>query len=575
MSQVALTRAGKPAEQPVPPPADQKPQSRAQTVLTNIFLARLIASFSDNRCGDVNRTLHAASGHVMVQRFPQFILAQRESEDALALACGQMPNVDTGELLKWADKISDECRQTIVTGDVIGPKPNDDHDKAVALQARTRELCHRFTIKYFNPLRQRLNRDKPETRLELLRACACLFDIKNQVHFIPHAQTKAADKNERLEKTIARLTTYMAEEGLAERIRIVFRSTLSAETMASKFKGLSNNQRRAVRCDNGLIQQFHECAERHQRSYSYEQFVAYEMLALEGEEASGRNMENFKRGAWNAVRNFGDFSYDGFLDHAENQQVLDQVQTLLLHHVNLNDYQVMEHLCKFRNLTTLDIRCNNLNYAMKDLPDELATFPYLRCLILEGHAFSKIPDVLARMPNLLILDLWNNRAQVEELPEDFTRHYLGGWASLALDQLRDLAIAMRFITNGQPGPGGVILDKLSNYHTLCLSPDKFRRIPFSLWFREHFSVPYIPSLAFGALLGATGVGNRVAEIIFAGTPVRYNDVVDFLLLLPFALLTFALNIPIFPVNVIITRVIEPIVSWVRESCCGCDPMVEL
>jgi hypothetical protein len=174
------------------------------------------------------------------------------------------------------------------------------------------------------------------------------------------------------------------------------------------------------------------------------------------------------------------------------------------------------------------------------------------------------------------------------MPEVFTRHYLGGWASLAFEPVRELAPYIHcfcgLVGGGEQGPENDFLERVRNYHTATLPYEQFNRIPFQLWFREHFSIPYIPFHLLGvAEIAIAGFCSAIAQlhrICPDNHDARYLNYVTPAIIwlvttVPLALTAIVLSLPIFVMNVIINRVIEPIVSWVRESCCGCDPMVEL
>jgi hypothetical protein len=264
-----------------------------------------------------------------------------------------------------------------------------------------------------------------------------------------------------------------------------------------------------------------------------------------------------------------------------NAQALAQCVTGTLSVVTLSAVpDEIETLQGMRNLRIFG--GDNGNERLRILNAKIASLP-LQGLWLIGQDFGEIPQVLETLSPLRQLYIQDNQQVINSFPEGVARQQFGGFAYLALEAGNEIFGGLRL-------PGGV-------RHFAWL-PRGFTEIPFFLWFRENFTLPYIPVFSayspfFSSMMHTLierpvqclGLDSLLMNLFaYLGMP-RYFTANNFLTFISLFVLTFPLwiipiglfllNVPIFLFNLFVNKAVEPLVSFVRENLLGYSPMVRI
>ncbi len=186
---------------------------------------------------------------------------------------------------------------------------------------------------------------------------------------------------------------------------------------------------------------------------------------------------------------------------------------------------------------------NNGNERLRTLNAKIVNLP-LQSLWLIGQEFPEIPRVLESVSPLRSFIIRENQQVINSFPERIARQHFGGFAYLVLEAYYEIF-------------GGDVQVAGGVRHFAWL-PRWFMETPFFLWFREHFTLPYIPVFS-------------VYSPFFRTLWDLSGFVVPTIILFALALL----NIPIFLFNLFVNKAVEPLVSFVRENLLGYSPMVRI
>ncbi len=478
--------------------------------------------------------------------------------------------------------------------------PDDPHQQALMAEwTQAQRIPSFFFIRVAQRHKIEVTEEEvadPNERAPLLQLCLLFHDLLRELD----GYSKNSERLQKNEDCSAKLQNMIHEfrvrHSLSQRFAKVFKNEKhEPKKMPGLFQALQKSQRDAAAASPASLVKFRALTS---GSFTYAHFMQLEECAMEGEAQGFQNLHTLVesiRAGFDFLAMPAAFRQTNFKTREEilkflsdHEDLLQQVEQIVLHDIDFKDPAVVPILCKLSGLKDLRISASSEELALADFPAELTSLVNIHSLHLKGHAFSKMPEALTKFPNLLIFSLNDNRKIIDEMPEAFTRHYLGGWASLAFEPVRELAPYIHCfcgLVGGEEGPENDFLERVQNYHTAALPSEQFNRIPFQLWFREHFSIPYITFHLLGAAtIAIAGICTGIAQLHRLLCPGNQDGrdlnyvaagLVFVAAFVPLVVTATILSLPIFVLNVIINRVIEPAVSWVRESCCECDPMVEL
>ncbi len=219
------------------------------------------------------------------------------------------------------------------------------------------------------------------------------------------------------------------------------------------------------------------------------------------------------------------------------------------------------------------------------LPPELANLTQLKIVAFSNQNFAQVPEVLQRLPCICNVLVQNERP-ITAFPEILASQYSNGLWMHVLDALWNMFSGVLRITSiNNIAPQGsfyrrwceIVQDlavehPLSSWQYLGMRPETLTDIPFSAWFRDNFSIPYIPMWIPG---GLWCVGCVSLAFLLDLTCCRSLTplIIGNLVLVGIALLALV-NLPIFLLNLTLHWAIEPIVELFR-SCLGYSSMVHI
>lgn len=260
------------------------------------------------------------------------------------------------------------------------------------------------------------------------------------------------------------------------------------------------------------------------------------------------------------------FERSVWLRDPANAQVISQAR---ISHISLSNPEgtaLPEEIGTLRDLHFISVD----SIRMRTLPETLGDLPELSELIISQSDLEGIPAVLERLPRLNSLVIVRNRVPIRVFPERLARQQYGGFGGLYSDF--NAAMDEHHPPPGSPADGA--------RHFAWLPRSQLTDIPFFLWFREKFSLPYFN-------IFATCLTRHVLESIgeYVRSAINYNSCLAFVVcLLSLPVLTIGcvvtrllrlINYPIFVYNLFVNLAIEPVVTFVRENLLGYSPMVHI
>lgn len=297
-------------------------------------------------------------------------------------------------------------------------------------------------------------------------------------------------------------------------------------------------------------------------SFSLERFQAAEEVVLDAEidrdRALGRAWQGI-RGRILAGPQLGAPASEirAWMNDPANQAQLQRVYWLELDQVNACPPEIG----RLHNLYYLGLS----NGMMTSLPRELENLTSLTALQLNNQRFNRVPELIRRMPWLSVVNLARN-PEFRSVDEASARHFFG-WGSLFFEAVGDLLSVL------------TLDEHYATWRDLRLfcARDQVAEMPFSLWFRDAFSIPHFP------LMGVLPIGLILSTIISLAVsllsflPSILFVALEIILNLPVVALCLALillDLPIFFWNAFIGMAAEPFVTQVRDYF-EYSPMVRL
>ncbi len=253
-----------------------------------------------------------------------------------------------------------------------------------------------------------------------------------------------------------------------------------------------------------------------------------------------------------------------------NAPALANVQTLLLSHPEQYFTGIPDEIDALTNLSSLYCFASpntHPNQRLRTLPDTFGNLTQLRSLTLRGHDFREIPAALERLPRLDRFSILENTTLIRVFPERLARNQYGGF----WDLFADFSDACNPIPHRMPADGV--------RHFAWLPRNQFTDIPFFLWFREMFSLPYINTDTNPCMNFLNYISNVLGNFIERDLGLWFGRIIVgallFPIIVPLWLITALLDLSIFAYNLFVNLAIEPIVTFVRENLLGYSPMTHI
>ncbi len=256
--------------------------------------------------------------------------------------------------------------------------------------------------------------------------------------------------------------------------------------------------------------------------------------------------------------------------------ILTQIQ-----HLGLRDITaVPEEIEILRSLRALSIDCDEGDeepfIRLRTLPAAIGRLQQLKHLSIRRSALREIPTFLEGLPRLETLAIVNT-TPLTVFPEGLARRQYGGFFGLVPDFMQAWDTRDYTTWFGYPADGV--------RHFAWLPRSQLTDIPFFLWFREKFSLPYLNIFTNSWI--TTHLSYPFLE--WSDSVLAYLDTCSDLIngagklsmMLLFVLLFIPLfslsiiNLPFFVYNVFVNLAIEPIVTFVRENLLGYSPMTHI
>ncbi|MBI2742997.1 MAG: hypothetical protein HYX48_03685 [Chlamydiales bacterium] len=317
---------------------------------------------------------------------------------------------------------------------------------------------------------------------------------------------------------------FASEISLRSRAEQVFLMGLNLTAASLRELHLSQRNRLSLHPDSFAEFAEHTNADENKNSFSLARFRQTETLCRDFEDKEGDNFNSF----WNQLRERHPEIFPAeiaasrrrWLNAPENAERLQQITILVL----MNLWMIPPEIGKFTNLKGLCVRALD-GVGLRTLPDELRGLN-LSSLMIRGSNFSRIPDLLAEISAGVVITGNKSRAI---LPEAVALKHCSGITSHLtdyFDEAYDAGFNGGFY--GDPEPGAP--------HLLGMRREEIAEMPFFLWFRDTFSIPYCPYVMYvggvigRALLGfADEVGHRlnlhewvkIALILVLMTPLLF------------------------------------------------------
>ncbi|MBI2742991.1 MAG: hypothetical protein HYX48_03655 [Chlamydiales bacterium] len=216
-----------------------------------------------------------------------------------------------------------------------------------------------------------------------------------------------------------------------------------------------------------------------------------------------------------------------------------------------------------KNLKKLELKGYQDTGGVTTLPETLAQLS-LNALVLEHNSLLRLPPVLARMPYIEYLEIRENQRPITVLSDEIARAQCTGFA----------IHNFRFLRSSVPhGRAEEEYGQFRDY--VGLDPHHLTEVPFFIWFRDTFSISYLPfHHLVDPLINST---NHLLRVDFLRYLPWYNvlGVVLFMsVVVSVVACMFLINSPILLANMLINGIIEPLVTLSRDLL-GYSRMVRL
>ncbi|MBI2743100.1 MAG: hypothetical protein HYX48_04205 [Chlamydiales bacterium] len=237
----------------------------------------------------------------------------------------------------------------------------------------------------------------------------------------------------------------------------------------------------------------------------------------------------------------------------ESREIRSRVQSLAYR------AELPPEVCELRELRYLGFK--HTGAAPSSLPDGFGQLVNLTRLDVLDADYAEIPSVIESLPQLSHLEISSRKSPVNRigvLPDALARRV----------QTNSIYVLLREFANKTCNnilefdhmKDGALYD-----HYLGIKRTELHQIPFFLWFRENFSLPYIPSLVFVGLIQMVFQELEQClfeeESMFITTPAALSMILTFLAT---SIPLLILNLPILAFNILLDQVIEPVVTYFRD-----------
>ncbi|MBI2742992.1 MAG: F-box protein [Chlamydiales bacterium] len=253
--------------------------------------------------------------------------------------------------------------------------------------------------------------------------------------------------------------------------------------------------------------------------------------------------------------------------------------------ITTSGFVVSDEICHLKNLKLLELTGSTVTQSelsqaagfppppdlgiaagVTTLPDTLSELS-LSQLVLCRNPLQRLPPVLARMPFIEYLDIREPQYPIAVLPDDIARAQCTGFT----------IHGYRFLGSCSKTRVGEDWGQFRDY--VGLDPRHLTDVPFFIWFRDTFSLPYLPyHLIMDPLIAFVNQGGSLTRQI-GNNPCLFFWIEIFFVLIMLGSASFGglfmlLNTPILLANIAINGIIEPLVTLSRDLL-GYSRMVHL
>ncbi|MBI2742994.1 MAG: hypothetical protein HYX48_03670 [Chlamydiales bacterium] len=364
----------------------------------------------------------------------------------------------------------------------------------------------------------------------------------------------------------------LARESLNARTKRVCRAHLGEEAYARGeltvsteviLSGTHRSQLEELSIHQGFSAAFIADTRTMQDSFHLNRFMRQEMHCINLRQEEDRNLKIF----CSQIPNFPFVEMSNH-DAATHRDWLNTHAAELAQITTLNFFRLSmlpPEIEKFPRLTRLYLgKLENHDDRLQGLSKQLAQLKELESLDIRQSAFSRIPDVLGSVSAKVTIE--GNVGRVT-IPESVARMHCSGILSHWADY--NWGIMERGLNMMEPRYNKEV------EHFMGMRREDLEEIPFSLWFRDTYSIPYVPHFGYVFGLIMTGVLDwlrpfqlpLIVEILllaFIGVPVAF----------PSLFLAVLIGLPTLLLNILLDYTVQPVVTFSR-SLLGYSPMVRL
>jgi hypothetical protein len=183
----------------------------------------------------------------------------------------------------------------------------------------------------------------------------------------------------------------------------------------------------------------------------------------------------------------------------------------------------------------------HLSDLRSPLSREVLLLPNIRTM--SARYFDHVPSILAELPNLSRVT-FSECPNIRVLPDDVLRHIWSGWW-IHLGQIFHEVVGSNYVSRGL---------------SLGLDPNQLNEMPFALWVKETFSLPYLPRVIYHLIKWLEDFEREVRNTGLAG-PMH---VIMWTVAIVGLAVTMILNSPMMLWNLLLIKAIEPIVTFFRD-----------
>ncbi|MBI2742998.1 MAG: hypothetical protein HYX48_03690 [Chlamydiales bacterium] len=387
-------------------------------------------------------------------------------------------------------------------------------------------------------------------------------ELFRQLYASPAGAAQTQAQKEKITKVTK---NFLSRESLRVRAERIFQGRFNHLQSPACLRELHLSQRERVSIHENKLAEFVKDTETHKSSYSVVRFIELETRCVELQHEEDLNFMKL----WDQLREkypaiFPDNVVErpmprrAWLNAPENAARLQQITGFDLYNLSM----LPPEIGRFSRLSSLSLLENgDSGIHLHSLPNELATLADFQELEISSPDFATIPEVLARVHAAVTIKGGNARRAI--LPEAVARQHCTG----IMTHLRDFEREVLSF----PVLVGERVRRAAYF--MGLRREELAEIPFFLWFRDTYSIPY-PAMTRILLRTALNWLMGV-DRLFPGCFTELLEVLAlFFLVIAYSFSNLLLDLPILLFNLLLDYTVQPLVSYCR-SLLGYSPMVRL